>query len=262
MHFETILYDLIKPRFSSLSTGLNSMSAVILEDFFKTFTNTPLTDKQTNYIMRGVVAIFGAICVCLVLVVEKLGSVLQLSMSVGAVTNGPLLGIFTMGVAIPWVTANGALVGGSVGLGVMVWICYRAQAAIISGELSFVQKPLNTLGCEYTYLAAESASMLAVNATTEAATTVDFDDDAFKLYHLSYLWYTLFGAVITITVSLIVSFALGANKPNKLRPELLAPFVRKLCGTDRTSIERKEREQRLAAHEFSGHVMLNDLQKV
>lgn len=53
--------------------------------------------------MRAVVAIFGTICVCLVLVVEKLGSVLQLSMSLGAVTNGPLLGIFTMGVMVPWV---------------------------------------------------------------------------------------------------------------------------------------------------------------
>lgn len=73
------------------------MSAVMLEDFFKTFAKVPLTDKQTGYIMRGVVAIFGAICVGLVLVVEKLGSVLQLSMSLGAVTNGPLLGIFTMG---------------------------------------------------------------------------------------------------------------------------------------------------------------------
>lgn len=255
------MYILFYP--SSLSTGLNSMSAVILEDFFKTFSSTPLTDKQTNYIMRGVVAVFGAICVGLVLVVEKLGSVLQLSMSVGAVTNGPLLGIFTMGVAIPWVTANGAILGGSFGVGVMVWICYRAQAAIVSGELSFVQKPVHTFGCEYTYLVAESASMLAVNATTEAAPLPEsFDDEAFALYHLSYLWYTLFGAVITITVSLIASFILGPNKPSKLRPELLAPFVRKLCGTDRRSIERKEREQRLAAHQFSGTEMLNNLDKL
>lgn len=82
---------------SSLSTGLNSMSAVMLEDFFKPFANRPLTVTQTKYIMRGVVAVFGAICVALVFVVEKLGAVLQLSMSLGAVAQGPLLGIFTMG---------------------------------------------------------------------------------------------------------------------------------------------------------------------
>lgn len=88
---------------SSLSTGLNSMSAVVLEDLVKSFTKKPLGDKQTAFIMRAVVVIVGAICVGLVFVVERLGTVLQLSMSLGAVTNGPLLGIFTMAVAIPWV---------------------------------------------------------------------------------------------------------------------------------------------------------------
>lgn len=57
--------------------------------------------------MRAVVAVFGAICVGLVFVVEKMGSVLQLSMSLGSVSNGPLLGIFTLGVLVPW--ANGTV---------------------------------------------------------------------------------------------------------------------------------------------------------
>lgn len=77
---------------SSLSTGLNSLSAVLLEDFFKPFASKPLTERQTKFITRGVVAVFGAICVALVFVVEHLGSVLQLSMSLGSVAQGPLLG--------------------------------------------------------------------------------------------------------------------------------------------------------------------------
>lgn len=64
------------------------MSAVMLEDFFKSIIKKPLTERQTHYIMRGVVAVFGVICVCLVFLVEKLGAVLQLSMSLGAVSNG------------------------------------------------------------------------------------------------------------------------------------------------------------------------------
>lgn len=88
---------------SSLSTGLNSMSAVVLEDLFKTFSKKPLSERLTAFIMRAVVVIVGFICVALVFIVEKLGTVLQLSMSLGAVTNGPLLGIFTMAVAIPWI---------------------------------------------------------------------------------------------------------------------------------------------------------------
>lgn len=34
--------------------------------------------------------------------------------------------------------------------------------------------------------------------------------------------------MITITISLIASFAFGANRPSDLDPNLLAPFVRKL----------------------------------
>lgn len=224
---------------SSLSTGLNSMSAVMLEDFFKTFSKVPLTDKQTGYIMRGVVAIFGAICVCLVLVVEKLGSVLQLSMSLGAVTNGPLLGIFTMGVMFPWVHGHGALIGGSTGLGVMAWICAKAQAAIASGELRFDTKPVNTLGCSYTFIASEPMNMLAIN-TTETIIPEIIEEPQFAIYHLSYLWYTLLGAVITIIVSMIASFAIGANDPRKIHPTLLAPFVRTILWPNRKNFKRDD----------------------
>lgn len=82
------------------------MSAVVYEDFFKAFSKKELTDRQTAYIMRAIVVVFGLICVGLVFVVEKLGSVLQLSMSLGAIANGPLLGIFTIGVLIPWINGT------------------------------------------------------------------------------------------------------------------------------------------------------------
>lgn len=215
------------------------MSAVVLEDFFKTFSRVPLTDKQTGYIMRGVVAIFGSICVVLVLVVEKLGSVLQLSMSLGAVTNGPLLGIFTMGVMVPWVHGTGALIGGSTGLAIMAWICAKAQAAIASGELKFVTKPVNTLGCSYTFIATEPLSMLAINIT-EKIVPESVSESEFAIYHLSYLWYTLLGAVITIVVSLLASFVIGANDPRKIHPTLLAPFVRTILWPNRKNFKRDD----------------------
>lgn len=215
------------------------MSAVMLEDFFKTFSKVPLTDRQTNYIMRGVVAIFGAICVGLVLVVEKLGSVLQLSMSLGAVTNGPLLGIFTMGVMFPWVHGTGAMIGGSTGLGIMAWICAKAQAAIASGELKFVTKPVNTLGCSYTFIASEPLNMLAINTTEKLIPDIVVEPE-FAVYHLSYLWYTLLGAVITIAVSLIASFVMGANDPRKIHPTLLAPFVRSILWPNRKNFKRDD----------------------
>lgn len=88
---------------SSLSTCLNAMAAVVLEDFYRPFIKESLTEKQTSYLMRGVVLLVGIISTALVFVVAKLGTVLQLQMSIAGVTAGPVFGVFTMGVLMPWV---------------------------------------------------------------------------------------------------------------------------------------------------------------
>lgn len=204
------------------------MSAVILEDFVKSFIKTPLTEKQTHYIMRSVVAIFGGICVCLVFLVEKLGSVLMLTISLTAISNGPLLGIFTMGVLMPWIGGTAVVFGAATGLSIMTWICIRAQAAIQAGELVFATKPVDTQGCGYIFMD-DPLNMLGINGTAlPTSAAADAAEPDFALYHISYLWYTLFGALITITVSLIVSAIVGFNDPRKMDPKLFAPFVRRL----------------------------------
>lgn len=88
---------------SSLSTCLNSMSAVVLEDFVKPFTEKPLTERMKNFVMRATVIVIGISSVCMVYIVEKAGTVLQLTMSLEAITNGPLFGVFTIGIFLPWI---------------------------------------------------------------------------------------------------------------------------------------------------------------
>lgn len=82
------------------------MSAVVLEDFVKPFAKGPLTEKTVNWVMRSVVVVIGVICVFMVYIVEKMGTVLQLTMSLEAITNGPLLGIFTIGIFLPWIKSK------------------------------------------------------------------------------------------------------------------------------------------------------------
>lgn len=91
---------------SSISTALNSLSAVVLEDFFKSFSKKPFTERQTAIIMRGTVFVLGIWTVALVYVVERMGSVLQLSMSVPTACFGPMLGIFVLGMFVPWMNAK------------------------------------------------------------------------------------------------------------------------------------------------------------
>lgn len=48
------------------------------------------------------------------------------------------------------------------------------------------------------------------------------------LYRLSYLWYTLVGAAVSMTIALLTSFIFRPLDPKDVDPELLAPFVRRL----------------------------------
>ncbi|CAH0405503.1 unnamed protein product [Chilo suppressalis] len=204
---------------SSLSTSLNSMSAVVLEDFYKPFFKKELSDKQANWLMRGVVVLLGTLCVGLVFVVEKMGTVLQLTMTLEAMTMGPQLGVFSMGILMPWVDATGALVGGICGLATMAWWCLTAQMAIARGQIVHPHKDLTTAGCQYNYTVVET-------------TTVNYEhmEAANPVIRVSYMWYTLAGALVTICIGAAVS------RVNRVRgaahvppaPNLLAPQLRRL----------------------------------
>lgn len=89
-----------------MSTGLNSMTGVIFEDLIKPWLKKPLTEAQASFLMKIIVVIIGSICVALVFVVEKMGALIQASGSLSAITAGPLLGIFTMGMFFPCVNSK------------------------------------------------------------------------------------------------------------------------------------------------------------
>jgi Na+/proline symporter len=91
---------------STLSTCLNSMSVIILNDFIKPYRSQPLSKLETHIIMKGAAVMIGIIIVGLVFIVEKMGTVLQLSISLAAATIAPIMGIFTMGIVSPHVNAT------------------------------------------------------------------------------------------------------------------------------------------------------------
>ncbi|KOB72498.1 Uncharacterized protein OBRU01_12141 [Operophtera brumata] len=106
---------------SSLSTGLNSMAAVVLEDFWKPFFKE-LTHTQT-----------------------------VLTMSLSSASMGPLTGVFLMGILLPFIDSTSALSGGVIGLVSSWWVAAHSQLAQAQGMLKFVEKPRFTHNCTYTF---------------------------------------------------------------------------------------------------------------
>lgn len=71
---------------------------------------------------------------------------------------------------------------------------------------------------------------------------ITFNREPWALYRLSYLWYTMIGAIVTISVSLIVTL-ITSEDIEKLDPMLIAPFVRKYLKTSRKKIISEELHQ-------------------
>jgi hypothetical protein len=60
-----------------MSTGLNSITGVVYEDFVKPNAKKPWSEAKASLLMKVVVVIVGTICVALVFMVERMGAVIQ-----------------------------------------------------------------------------------------------------------------------------------------------------------------------------------------
>lgn len=68
-------------NFSSLSVILNSTAGVLLEDICRGCFKIQPSEKEANAIVKGSVLVLGALSLLFMLVVEKLGGILEVSSS-------------------------------------------------------------------------------------------------------------------------------------------------------------------------------------
>lgn len=65
-----------------------------------------ISEKRISDVLKFIVLFFGCWCLALVFVIEQLGSLLPVAVSLAGMTAGPLVGIFSMGLFIPRVNAK------------------------------------------------------------------------------------------------------------------------------------------------------------
>lgn len=205
---------------SSLSSALNSMSAIILEDFVKSFLRRRPSMQLSNLIMKMTVVIFGVAAVTMVYIVERLGSVLQLTMSVPSTLTGCLFGVYMIGMFIPWIGRRATLYGCLAGSLLMINLIGRAQIHIATGVVQYQTKEMSVEGCAHNF------TLQSSNQTVVAGDMQQLDYD-FEIYQISYLYYLPLGAIITIFAAFIASFIVGFEDPANVDPCLLAPCMRK-----------------------------------
>ncbi|CAL8102774.1 unnamed protein product [Orchesella dallaii] len=219
---------------STLSSSLNSLSAVTWEDFLvRTKYFRAMSPKAQTNVSRMIGVVFGMICMGLAFCAQNLGAIYSATFAVVGATSGALYGVFIMGLFIPFVNGIGAIVGMLSGFIVMMII---SVAAFILKKSAKASLSLSIEGC-----AALNASSVFMNLTTTIPTTtmapapllssISLDEWPWKIFSLSYLLYPVGATLITVSIGIIVSLLIAVcDKDSRRRPNkaYVHPLVRNI----------------------------------
>ncbi|XP_050533671.1 sodium-coupled monocarboxylate transporter 1-like [Daktulosphaira vitifoliae] len=214
---------IVSAALSTMSAELNTVSGTIYHDFIVKILGVKMSDLAGSIIMKVTVVIVGIICVTLVLVVEKLGSIQQMSHVLGSITHGCLLAAFILGMCFPKANSRGVLCGMVVSFLVMSWITYGTEDAIVNDKLKFVTKDLSVTGCPVNitlHNITDYSGLIRLNNDVYAA------PDVWKIFTISYMHFSTLGPLIGIVVGLIISIIFPSDQ--QVDPKLLTPFVRRI----------------------------------
>jgi sodium-coupled monocarboxylate transporter 8/12 len=165
--------------------------------------------------------LFGLLAYSLTFVIRFIPGMMEAAIVIGGVVNGPILGVFTIGMLLPWVNSTGVLVGFVGSLLTTVWIA--TGGTVYKHYNPYVSRtsppyPSNISGCPAEWL--EDYQPEITSPPSSLAGHI-------PLYDISYIWYTTIGAGLIVVLSLITSLFTSEDL-RMLDRKLLAPVLPKL----------------------------------
>ncbi|CAL7946567.1 unnamed protein product [Xylocopa violacea] len=218
------LAGLVSAGLSTMSANLNTVAGTIYEDFIDPWLpDSDNKEKRAANIMKATVVITGLICMGLVLLVDRLGDIFRASMTLHGITSGAMVGIFTLGMLVPWATSKGAIAGGLISLLTMLWIIVGAQVNMVKKRLVYPPLPISSDGCT------KMNNYLFNQTTTTPAnpTSSTEKEEPFILFTISFMYYALVGFLIVMIVGTVVSFIFGVPDLKDVDRNLFPPIVQR-----------------------------------
>jgi sodium-coupled monocarboxylate transporter 8/12 len=135
---------------STISALLNSLAAVIIEDYLKRIYSCmgkSFPQEKTALVGKILVIVNGCGCVSIAFLAGSLGSLVQLTLSITGAICGPVLGIFTLGLFFERANEKGAVTGLLASLIICLWAAFGQPRPKALPPL-----PFSTDGCNNTIL--------------------------------------------------------------------------------------------------------------
>ncbi|XP_062886714.1 sodium-coupled monocarboxylate transporter 1-like [Mobula hypostoma] len=210
---------------STISSGISAMAAIFVEDFinplwkpWKKFSN----GKKT-LVSKLLAMIFGLTTIGLAGVASLLqGNIIQASLSVAGIIQGPILGVFTLAALFPKSNEKGAFVGLFAGLSLSMWLGIAAQIYPPTDKFTGLL-PTSVSGCPLSNFTTSTPMNGTTLITTIMSPIQERPSIAEDFYSLSYLYYSPIACLSTVLVGLTISLFTGGNEV--VDPALIAPVV-------------------------------------
>ncbi len=119
-----------------VSAGINAMATAALMDFGRQHPVSTDTDQKQLRLARGLTLSFGILATGLALVIGKLGTLIQITITIMGIFGGPLLGIFLLGVLVSRANSFGALTGACAGT--LIGVAIGFPQTFLKTDISFM----------------------------------------------------------------------------------------------------------------------------
>ncbi|XP_037939154.1 sodium-coupled monocarboxylate transporter 1-like [Teleopsis dalmanni] len=189
----------------TVASALNSLSAVTCEDLLVNGMNIKITPDKGALYAKWMSLGFGILSFGLVFIVERLGGVLQATLTLNGLIGGVTLGLFVLGIAFKKANTRGAFYGGLLSLAVVIFIGVVAQIANVEPEAL----PLSLDKCDC-HINATETIVNVVNINQEAGFT------SWPIFRLSYMWYSMIGTLLTVFLGLLISVIINTIQKYKI----------------------------------------------
>ncbi|XP_069784649.1 sodium/iodide cotransporter isoform X1 [Narcine bancroftii] len=207
---------------STVSTSINAMAAVTLEDIVKPRMKI-LSERRLILISKGLSLLYGLTCITFAALASLLeGGVLQGSFTVMSVISNPLLGAFILGIFLPAANTTGVFSGLAAGIAISLWVSIGGILYPPSPETKGIL-PLNTNNCNASF-----RSNTTINGSSwinDKGGWISEPEDRATVFHqfyaLSYLYYGILGTIVTLIFGTGVSYLTGPTRREDIAHGLL-----------------------------------------
>ncbi|XP_063925648.1 sodium-coupled monocarboxylate transporter 1-like [Zophobas morio] len=132
---------------STISSSLNAIAGVFYKDFLYRFLSKNIKEKTVTNILKLIVALCGIAIIGLVSIMQHLGDIAPLAASIAAMSHGPSMGMFTLGVLFPKANAEGAFYGAIGGFIFTASIAIPLKFYNLEKTFAYPSKPLSVESC-------------------------------------------------------------------------------------------------------------------